>query len=115
MRILYLFIALLPFASFAQTDTATIEQYCQVKFESPLFSGKIIIDIDKGDKENAYKEHFVLDENRKPMRFNTVAAALNYMGKQGWILVNAYPVNAAPNTPVYHYLFKKRVKRSEVE
>jgi hypothetical protein len=32
--------------------------------------------------------------------------ALNYMGKEGWAFVNAYPVNIG-DTQIYHYGFKK--------
>jgi hypothetical protein len=53
-----------------------------------------------------------MKENLK--KFNSVIDALNYMGKDGWIFVNASPVNAG-TTQVFHYGFKETFLKSETE
>jgi len=39
---------------------------------------------------------------------------LNYMGRNGWKLVNAFPAYSSANSaPVYHYVFRKEFLKSE--
>ncbi len=114
MRTLLLLVCFFPLFLIAQTDTTMVEQYCQVKCESPLFSGKVVIYIDQGDKKNLHQEKRLRDENDKLVKFNTVIDALNYMGKKGWTLVNAYPLTSVGNTPVYYYIFKKLFRRQDL-
>jgi len=46
-------------------------------------------------------------------KFNTVVDALNYMGKDGWIFINAFPSQNG-NEQIYHYVFKKLFLKSEI-
>ena len=45
--------------------------------------------------------------------FNTVIDALNFLGKEGWKLVNAFPVFTANSPIVYHYVLKKEFLKAE--
>ena len=54
------------------------------------------------------------DEAGKLAKFNGVVDALNYLGAQGWTIVNAFPVLTG-NTVVYHYYFKRYVSKAELE
>jgi len=42
-----------------------------------------------------------------------VVDALNFMGKEGWVFINAYPVFNG-NIDIYHFAFKKQFTRAEV-
>jgi hypothetical protein len=98
-------------AAMAQEDSTTVEQYARMEATGRLFSAKVTIDIDFGEERSLWSDNRLRDaETGKLKKFNSVTDALNYMGSQGWTLVNAFPVNAnTPNsTPVYHYYFRKR-------
>ena len=91
-KILILVFLVSGLASYAQTDTTKIEQYCQVIATPRLFSNKITIDIDFGDDKSFWKDNRLTSYNGRLKKFNTVIDALNFMGKEGWIFINAYPV-----------------------
>ncbi len=55
------------------------------------------------------------DENGKLKKFNTVIDALNFLGKEGWKLVNAFPVFSSSSSTVYHYVLKKDFFKAETE
>lgn len=96
-------------------DTSKVEQYCEIVATPRLLSAKVTIDIDYGDERSFWKDNRLKDEEGKLKKFNTVIDALNYLGKSGWKLVNAFPVTVGSNSNVYHYVFKKEFKRSETE
>lgn len=102
------------FASFAQNDTAKIEQYCQVIATPRLFSNKVTIDIDFGEEKSFWNDNRLKTFDGKLKKFNTVIDALNFMGKEGWVFINAYPLNNG-SVEVYHFGFKKQFARSEVQ
>ena len=99
--------------SFAQ-DTTKVEQYCELIATPRLLSNKVTIDIDYGEERSFWKDHRIKDEDGKLKKFNSVIDALNFLGKSGWKLVNAFPVFSA-NTVIYHYVFKKEFLKSETE
>ncbi len=99
----------------AQADTTLVEQYARIEATPRLLSNKVVIDIDFGESRKFWDDTRLRDEETgKLKKFNSTIDALNYMGSQGWTLVNAFPINAnTPNsTPVYHYYFKKMYKRN---
>ena len=95
-------------ASFSQSDSASIEQYCQVIATPRLFSNKVTIDIDFGEEKSFWNDERLRTYDGKLKKFNTIIDALNFMGREGWIFINAYPVSS-DNTVVYHYAFRKRI------
>lgn len=97
-------------ASFAQTDTTKIEQYCQVIVTPRLLSNKVTIDIDFGEERSIWTDNRIRTYDGKLKKFNTVIDALNFMGKEGWTFINAYPVNNG-NAQIYHFAFKKLFPR----
>lgn len=99
---------------FAQTDTSKIEQYCQIIATPRLFSNKVTIDIDLGEEKSFWADTRLRSYSGELKKFNTIIDALNYMGKQGWIFINAYPVRNE-GSDIYHYGFKKLFTRSEVQ
>ena len=99
--------------SFSQNDTTKIEQYCEVVATPRLLSNKVTIDVNYGEEKSVWKDTRLKNDEGKLKKFNTVIDALNYMGKEGWIFVNAFPVING-TTQIYHYAFKKLFLKSEV-
>src|SRR5689334_25057126 len=83
---------LLSNLTYAQLDTTKIEQYCQLVSTPSLLSNKVTIDIDFGGEKSIWKDTRMRTYDGHLKKFNTVIDALNFMGKEGWIFINAYPV-----------------------
>ncbi len=99
--------------SFSQADTSKIEQYCAVVATPRLLSSRVTIDIDYGEGRSIWKDNRLKTEEGRVKKFNSVIDALNYMGNNGWQLVNAFPISTGSNTFVYHYVFRKLFLKSE--
>lgn len=113
MKKLLLFAFLLfAFASNAQSEK--VEQYCEVLGMSGVFSSKITITIDYGDAKSVWKDNRVKNEDGSVKKFNSMIDALNFMGSDGWKLVNAFPVTSG-NQNVYHYVFKKEFDKKDTQ
>ena len=100
--------------SFAQTNNTKIEQYCQIIATPRLVSNKVTIDIDFGEEKSIWKDNRLKTYDGKLKKFNTVIDALNFMGKDGWTFINAYPVRIGENV-IYHFAFKKEFLLSDVQ
>lgn len=109
-----LFLQLAALAVFAQNDTTKIEQYCQIIATPRLFSNKVTIDIDFGEQKSFWVDSRLRSFDGRLKKFNTIIDALNFMGKEGWIFINAYPVRNG-SIDVYHYGFRKQFLKSEVQ
>ena len=105
---------LLSYSSFTQTDTSKIEQYCRVIATSRLLSNKVTIDIDFGEEKSIWRDSRLKTYDGNIKKFNTIIDALNFMGKEGWVFVNAYPVRNN-ESEIYHFGFKKLFTKSEIE
>ncbi len=89
-----------------QKDSTMLEEYCSVLARSRLLSEEVTIAIDFGDNPNNRKR--LRDRKGDILKFSSVIDALNFLGEQGWKLVNAFPVNATANSaPQYTYIFKR--------
>jgi hypothetical protein len=98
--------------AFAQ-DSTKVEQYCRLIAENRILSSKVNIDVDFGNERRLLADNRLRDEETgKLKKFNTVVDALNYMGSQGWVLVNAFPVLEGSSTTL-HYYFKKSFRKEE--
>lgn len=95
-------------------DSAKVEQYCQVIATPRLLSNKVTIDIDYGEENSFWHDTRLKTDAGKLKKFNTVIDALNYMGREGWIFLNAYPVRMG-DTEIYHFAFKKLFPKSELQ
>ena len=100
-------------AAAAQTDTSKIEQYCQVIATPRLLSNKVTIDIDFGEQKSYWRDERLKTYDGKLKKFNTIIDALNFMGKEGWLFINAYPVTMG-TTQIYHFAFKKLIIKAEL-
>jgi hypothetical protein len=98
---------------FAQADTSKIEQYCQVIATPRLLSNKVTIDIDFGEQKSFWRDTRLKTYDGSLKKFNTIIDALNFMGRDGWVFINAYPVRTN-NTEIYHFAFKRMFAKSEI-
>lgn len=101
------FFVLSALLSNAQADTSKIEQYCQIIVTPRLLSNKVTIDVDFGEYKSFWRDERISTEGGELRKFNTVIDALNYMGRAGWIFINAYPVRMG-ETEIYHFAFRKQ-------
>lgn len=110
--LLSLFISM---TSFAQ-DTTKVEQYCKLVATGRLLSNKVTIDIDFGEERKLFGGDTRLKDEAtgKLKKFNSVTDALNYLGSEGWILVNAFPMTEGSSN-VYHFYFKKLFGKEEIK
>lgn len=87
-------------------DSTWLDEFCSVAARGKLFSSDISIAIDYGDNPN--NRYRLRDKKGNVINFTSVIDALNYLGEQGWHLVNAlninYGVNSAPN---YVYIMRR--------
>jgi hypothetical protein len=113
-KFLGLILLFLSFTGYSQ-DTTKVEQYCEVVATGRILSNKVTIDIDYGEERSIWKDHRLKEEDGKLKKFNSVVDAINYLGKNGWNLVNAFPVSTGNGHMVYHYVFKKNFLKSETE
>ena len=111
---LFLLFLFVSFSAIGQ-DTTKVEQYCEVIATGRLLSNKVTIDINYGDERSIWKDHRVRTDGGKLKKFNSVIDAINYLGKEGWKLVNAFPISSGNGPLVYHYVFKKEFARSDLE
>lgn len=100
--------------SIGQTDTSKVEQYCQVIATPKLLSNKVTIDIDFGEEKSFWRDTRLKTDAGKIKKFNTIIDAINYMGREGWIFINAFPVRMG-ETEIYHFAFKKQFPRSDLQ
>lgn len=66
------------------------------------------VSVDLGQFQSATKAYTLLDENGKDIKFNSMVAAMNYMGERGWKFIQAYVVTVS-NQNVLHWLLYKDI------
>lgn len=100
---------------FAQ-DTAKLEQYCGLIIKPRAFSNKVNIELDFGETRRAFADNRLRDEiTGKLKTFNTLVDAMNYMGQQGWMLINDFPSAYNGITNYHEFFFKKIFKKEELK
>ena len=87
--------------------------YVQIVGTSKLLTNKLTIDIDFGEEKSFWRDTRLKNEGGKVKKFNTIVDALNYMGREGWIFINAFPVRMG-ETEIYHFAFRKQFTRSNL-
>ena len=85
--------------------------YAEIVGQSNLLQTKVTIQVDFGQErtfwmQGAQKQ--LVDDNGKPIQFNSMVDAMNYMGSLGWEFVQAYVVTVS-NQNVYHWLMSKTI------
>lgn len=83
--------------------------YCEIVGTSKFLSTKVTVVIDFGQATNFFLDTKYKDPTTgKPMVFNSMIDALNFMGKSGWEFTQAYIIGDAQNGYVYHFLLKNK-------
>jgi hypothetical protein len=105
-------IALMLFAFVSNAQTEKVEQYCEVVGMARPFSTKVNITIDYGEAKSVWKDNRVKNEDGSVKKFNSMIDALNFLGTDGWKLVNAFLITTG-GQDVYHYVFKKEFDKKD--
>jgi len=100
--------------SFSQVSVEGVDinsldiKYCQLLgYNKSLIGQKIIVVVDYGQKFKPFQSQVIKGPDDKPIVFNTMIDALNFMDANGWEYVNNYAVSVG-NSQVYHYLLKRK-------
>ena len=109
-------ILLVSFLMFTYSSVASAEEPTQRVYAELLGTGtnflnlnkNVKVSVDLGQFQSATKAYTLLDENGKDIKFNSMVAAMNYMGERGWKFVQAYVVTVS-NQNVLHWLLYKDI------
>lgn len=109
-------ILLVSFLMFTFSSVASAEEPTQRVYAELLGTGTNFLNLNKnvkvsvelGQFQSATKAYTLLDENGKDIKFNSMVAAMNYMGERGWKFVQAYVVTVS-NQNVLHWLLYKDI------
>jgi hypothetical protein len=112
MKIIMIAFSLFLAVAASAQDTTKVEQYCQLVASPRAFTTKVNIDVDYGEERKTFRDTRMKDEEGRLKKFNGIIDALNYMGRNGWVLVNAYPITNG-TTQVYHYVLKRTFNKSD--
>ena len=85
-------------------------EYIQIVGTARIMSSKLNIQIDFGQSTKFFssgKDTQIKDKDNKPVKFNSMIDALNFMNGNGYEFVQAYVISMGNNS-VYHYLMKRR-------
>lgn len=86
---------------------------CQVIAQARAFSNKLTITIDYGQliRYGSGKSSKVTGSDGKPVIFNSLMAATNFMLNNGWEYIDSYYASDGANGSAYRYTFKKRTNK----
>jgi hypothetical protein len=102
------------FAQQPEQKDGTYRVYCELVGTGKLFSSKVTVNLDFGQKSSFWtgNKGILVDDNGKPLDFNSMVDAMNFMGRLDWKFVQAYVVTTS-NQNVYRWLLYKDVKNDE--
>ena len=88
--------------------------YCEISCWSSALTDKKTVEVDFGQYSHWLSGNKKLaDETGKPIAFNSMMEATNYMARRGWTLEQAFVENRQSNgssiTPIYHHFMSKMV------
>ncbi|MBQ8779404.1 MAG: hypothetical protein IJZ49_06775 [Alistipes sp.] len=95
----------------AQEVSKPRKVYCQIVGTQKLLSTKCTIEVDFG--QNQWGSQTLVDENGKPISFNSMVDAMNQMGKLGWEFEDSYVITVSGQN-VYHWLLSKCITDEEI-
>lgn len=123
MKTFMLTIAMLLFCTLIKGQNiksdSTKFTYCELVGTAKFLSNKVTVEIDFGQTTKFFSDRRYKDPSTgKPVVFNSMVDALNFMGKDSWEFVQAYIVTIGSSTSsqnVYHFLLKKQTSLLEKE
>lgn len=98
----------------AQDKQEQMRVYAELLGSGTNFLGlnkNVKVTVDLGQPQSSFKGYTIQDDNNKDIKFNSMVAAMNYMGQRGWIFVQAYTVTVGKDL-VYHWLMYKDINDS---
>ena len=106
-RILFTLVVscLFSIAAIAQSDSITAAMpkqfdYCELIGSSSLPGARTTVNIDFGQRTRIFEDTRLKGPDGKAIRFNSMIDALNFMGSDGWELVQVYTTSVANSTTV---------------
>lgn len=85
-------------------------EYIRIVGSGKIFSSKVNVQLEFGQHDKLFSDNTtVRDENDKPVEFNSMVDALNFMDENGYEFLTAYAITMG-NRNVYHYLMRKTEK-----
>lgn len=105
----------LMFISMSAIAQKPYKVFCELLGTGKLFSNKVTVTVDFGQETSFWfgsSNQYLVDDNGKAIKFNSMVDAMNYMGKRGWEFEQAYVVTIG-NQNVYHWLLSKEVTQDE--
>ena len=97
---------------FCQTPTDTTQNtsyiYCELVNTQKSIGTTTTVDVDFGQGSGGFQDNRITDKQTgKIKKFNSIVDALNYMGNDGWELVQMYTVTVDERN-VYRWILKKK-------
>lgn len=87
--------------------------YCQLVGQAKMLSSKVTVEVDFGQEKN-WNSSKLRGEDGKPISFNSMVDAMNFMGALGWEFQQAYVITSG-QTNVYHWLLRKKANTEELQ
>lgn len=72
------------------------------------FGKNVKVTVDLGQYQSSMKNYTLQDENGKDITFNSMVAAMNYMGECGWKFVQTY-IETSNDRQIHHWLLYKDI------
>ncbi len=108
MRLLII-VLLFPFLSYSQ-DSSSTYLYAEIVGTGKILSNKLNVIIDHGQGNNPWFNNKMVDDKGKPITFNSMVDAMNYMSNIGWEFLQAYvvtePGGLGGSQNVYRWLLR---------
>jgi len=100
-------------AQITEPDTSLVYIYSELVGTQKPFSTKVIVEIDFGQERNFFlpRNSIVDPQTGKPISFNSMVDAMNFMGNDGWEFVQAYIVTTN-NQNVFRWLLKRACRKN---
>lgn len=108
---LFMSVLMLSVSTTAWAEEPTQRVYAELLGTGTNFlnlNKNVKVSVDLGQFQSAAKAYTLLDDNGKDIKFNSMVAAMNYMGERGWKFIQAYVVTVS-NQNVLHWLLYKDV------
>lgn len=108
---IFMSVMMLSISTTASAEETTHRVYAELLGTGTNFlnlNKNVKVSVDLGQFQSATKAYTLLDENGKDIKFNSMVAAMNYMGERGWKFIQAYVVTVS-NQNVLHWLLYKDV------
>lgn len=115
MKRMFLFVSLLVCFAFAANAR---EVYCELLGTSNISGSKVKVEVDFGEEKNPWgrdNRDMLVDDNGKPIKFNSMVDAMNYMSQFGWKFKAAYFVSIGGKEVIHWLLYKEVEDDSEIK